>query len=58
MSRSTLSRLTRLEQSGTDRRTSLLVAASQGEASKLQALHPGAMAIVTGVQRSVTETPR
>jgi hypothetical protein len=58
MSRSTLSRLTRLERSGSDRTALLIVAASHEEASKLQALHPEAMVIVTGVHRSVTDRPR
>jgi len=55
MSRNTLTRLARLERSGSERQATLMVTCSAEAAAKLQARHPGAMVIITGVQRSLTE---
>jgi hypothetical protein len=56
MTRSTLSRLTRLERSGSDRGAFLVVASSHEEAV-IHAQHSGALVIVTGVKRTGTERP-
>jgi hypothetical protein len=51
MTRSTASRVTRLEKATPNRQRTLLVAGSQAEADALRARHPGALVVVTGVVR-------
>jgi hypothetical protein len=53
MSKNTKARVVRLEKATTAHRTgALLVAADHEEAERLQARHPNALVIITGVPRS------